>query len=80
MSTDTPEGFQERTEAVPPFKIKITSYKIGEKYYSTVDNVDPGAVIARSSGATREEAELHAIGRARERLGYSLASLRSRQE
>jgi len=45
-----------------------------------VDNVDPGAVIARSEGATREEAESKAVTRARERLEYSLASLRIRQE
>jgi ribosomal protein S12 methylthiotransferase accessory factor YcaO len=37
-------------------------------YYCTVDNVDPGAVIARAKGATREEAEAEAIAKAKERL------------
>ena len=80
MSVDKTEAFQEREESVPPFKIKITSYKIGDAYHCVVDNVDPGAIIARSEGSTRAEAEGKAFTRARERLEHSLAGLRLRQE
>jgi hypothetical protein len=80
MSAEKTEGYQVREESVPPFRIKITSYKIGDAYHCVVDNVDPGAVIARSEGPTRAEAEGKAVTRARERLDHSLASLRFRQE
>lgn|GEM_PF-1062358 len=36
--------------------IGITSYKVGSRFSCQIDNVDPGAVIGRASGATREEA------------------------
>lgn len=72
MTTIQPTEFQERKEAVPPFQIHIVSYRIGEKYFSKVDNVDPGATIARAEGATREEAESVALTRAKERVGKTV--------
>jgi hypothetical protein len=42
--------------------------RLDETYYCTVDSVDPGAVIARAKGATREEAETNAIAKAKERI------------
>jgi hypothetical protein len=80
MSVEKAEGLQVREEPVPPFRMKITSYKIGDAYHCVVDNVDPGAIIARSEGSTRTEAEGKAVTRARERLEHSIASLRFRQE
>ncbi|RPI07093.1 MAG: hypothetical protein EHM64_00260 [Ignavibacteriae bacterium] len=71
MSIDHPTDYQERVESVPPFKIHITSYKIHETYHCSVDDFDPGAVIARSSGMTREEAELKAVMRAKERMEHT---------
>jgi len=68
MTILKPEGQQERREAFPPFEIHLVSYRLGKTYYCTVDNVDPGAVIARAKGATREEAEAEAIASAKERL------------
>jgi hypothetical protein len=80
MSLERTEGLQVREESVPPFRMKITSYKIGDAYHCVVDNVDPGAIIARSDGSTRAEAEGKAVTRARERLEYSIAGLKFRQE
>jgi hypothetical protein len=77
MSTFTPQEYQERTEQVPPFMIHIVSYKLGDTFYCTVDNVDPGANIARASGVSREEAESKAIAKAKEKLEYSASRIRS---
>ena len=71
MTTMTPEEYQERKEALPPYTVHITSYRLGDIYHCTVDNVDPGAVIARSKGSTREEAEAMALRSAINRLMYS---------
>jgi hypothetical protein len=73
MNVDHPTAYQERKESVPPFQIHITSYKLHDIFYCWVDDVDPGAVIARAKGATREEAEQKAIKKAKERLDYSRA-------
>jgi hypothetical protein len=68
MTILKPEEQQERKESFPPFEIHLLSYRLDKTYYCTVDNVDPGAVIARAKGATREEAEAEAIAKAKERL------------
>lgn len=48
--------------------INITSYKIDGRYHCHIDNVDPGATIARSEGTTRDEAVNHGLAKAIERL------------
>ena len=63
------EEHSTRTLELGGWKVKLTSYKLGDVYHCTADNVDPGAWIARTQGATREEAENKAIERARELLG-----------
>ena len=42
----------------------IVTYRMGETYYCTIDNVDPGARFARAEGATREDAERVALEKA----------------
>ncbi|MGD1044435.1 MAG: hypothetical protein ABR936_03780 [Bacteroidota bacterium] len=71
MTVAHSSDYQERWESVPPFQIHITSYRINDTYYCSVDNVDPGAVIVRTKGQVRDEVELKAIMRAKERLEYS---------
>ena len=71
MTVERSSDYQERWESVPPFQIHITSYKVHDTYYCSVDNVDPGAVIVRTKGQVRDEVELKAIMRAKERLEYS---------
>jgi len=75
VSALTPQDYRERTESFPPFKIHIVSYRLGEKFYCTVDNVDPGANISRAEAQTREEAESKAIAKAKERLQYSASRI-----
>lgn len=60
--------FDQRTERVGEWTIRITSYRLGERWYAAADNVDPGANVARSQGATRAEAEAEALRVATERV------------
>jgi len=62
------EGYSRRQQQVGRWKVNIVSYKLGDQYYCTVDNVEPGATLARGQGSTREEAEKKALERAKELL------------
>ena len=62
------EEFTERREKVGAFEINIRTYRLGDVYHCSVDNVSPGAVVARADGPTREEAEEVAVQKARERV------------
>ena len=63
-----PEGYQRRTDQLDGWPIGITSYKLGTSYVCMIDNVDPGATIARVEAPSAEEAEHQALDRARDRL------------
>ncbi|MEP7121599.1 MAG: hypothetical protein ABJE95_11835 [Byssovorax sp.] len=61
--TRSPE-MQQRKEKVGKRVLGVTSYRVGNLFAARIDNVDPGAVIGRGSGATREEAESIALEKA----------------
>lgn len=63
-----PEGYTSREEELAGWRVRISSYRLGARCYATVENVDPGARIARGEGASQEEAEREALGKARGRL------------
>ena len=63
-----PEEYSEHIVGVDGWQVNLTSYKLGDVYYCKADNVSPGAWLARTSGATREEAEQKALERARQLL------------
>jgi hypothetical protein len=63
------EDYSERVVDIGSWQCKLTSYKIGDIYHCHADNVSPGANIARTTGATKEEAEQKALERATEMLG-----------
>ena len=44
--------------------VGISSYRVGNLFAARIDNVDPGSIIGRGSGATREEAEGIALEKA----------------
>jgi hypothetical protein len=48
--------------------INITTYQIGERFYCHIDNVSPGATIARTEGDSLEEAREAALQKATTRL------------
>ena len=63
------ENFSERRLEIDGWPVNLTSYQIGPVFHCKADNVSPGAGLARTTGATREEAEQKAIARAKELLG-----------
>jgi hypothetical protein len=65
------EDYTERRETIDTWPIRIVTYRIGDKYYCTIDNVDPGARFARAEGATREDAERVALEKAKKYLGQT---------
>lgn len=63
------EDYQRRRQELAGWPVGIVSYKLGDRFVCEIDNVDPGARVARAEGATREEAERAAIETAERRLG-----------
>jgi len=51
--------------------IHVVTYRIGDMYYCTIDNVDPGARFARADGATREDVERMALEKAKKYLSQT---------
>jgi hypothetical protein len=62
------EEYTERNETIDTWPVHIVTYRVGDAYYCTIDNVDPGARFARAEGATREDAERVALEKARKYL------------
>jgi len=62
------ENYEEKQLEVEGWPLRLTSYKLGEVFHCQADNVSPGAVLVRETGASREEAELKALEVARRRL------------
>ena len=58
------EDFRETQQELDGWAINIVSYRVGEKFYCTIDNVSPGARFARAEGPTRETAESAALEKA----------------
>ena len=65
------EDYTERNETIDTWPVHIVTYRIGDTYYCTIDNVDPGARIARAEDATREVAERVALEKAQRYLGQT---------
>ncbi len=62
------EGHETRSETLEGWPVRIVSYRLGERFHCQIDNVEPGANIARANAETREEAERKAIEDASRRL------------
>jgi hypothetical protein len=58
-----------RDETLGGWPVRVTSYRIGERWFASVENHDPGARVARAEGVSREEVERIACEKAAERLG-----------
>lgn len=64
-----PQEYVRRKDEIGGWPVTVVTYRLGERRYCKVDNVDPGALIARAEGASREEAEQEALEKATRRLG-----------
>jgi len=62
------EEYSERLVDLGGWQCRLTSYRLGEVYHCRADNVSPGARLARTTVATKEEAEKAALERATELL------------
>jgi hypothetical protein len=62
------EEHEKRREVLGGWEAEIVSYRIGETFYCHVNNVSPGATVARAEGESREEAVNAAVSKARERF------------
>ncbi|HTQ53378.1 MAG TPA: hypothetical protein VMI94_02895 [Bryobacteraceae bacterium] len=67
-----PEDYRERVVDVAPWQVRLSSFRLGDTYRCQADNVAPGANLARTTGATREEAEQKALERARQLLARTV--------
>jgi len=63
------EEYQERKVEVAGWPVNLTSYRVGDVFHCKADNVSPGAALARTTGATREQAERKALEHAGQLLG-----------
>ena len=62
------EGYERRRQELGGWPIEIETYQVGDVFYCTINNVDPGARFARAEGATLEEAERQALEKAQRYL------------
>jgi hypothetical protein len=62
------EEYAVEKRSINNIQVSITSYKIGDKYFCHISNIDPGATIARAEGASREEALNQALTKASKRV------------
>jgi len=67
-NTMEPSEHSERKLELAGWPVRLTTFKLGDTYHCTVDNVSPGARIARTEGKTKEEAEQKATEVAERRL------------
>lgn len=63
-----PALYSERTIEIGGWQVKLSSYQLETTWHAKADNVSPGAWLARTTGASREEAEQKSIARATELL------------
>ena len=61
-------NFNERRLEIGGWQVNVSSYQFAEKWRAKVDNVTPGATLARSEADSREAAEEQVLARARELL------------
>jgi len=67
------EEYRTRDDVVAGWRVRITCYRLADRYYASVDNIDPGAKFARADAASREEAEAAALDKATRRLASTRA-------
>jgi hypothetical protein len=62
------EDYAERQVEIGGWPVRLTSYRLGDVFHCTADNVSPGASLARTSGKSREDAEQEALTKAEQLL------------
>ena len=62
------EDYITETTEISGIRVRVNSYKIGDRFHCHVENTDPGATIAHAEAPTKEEAVQAALAKATERL------------
>ena len=62
------DDFRTDRREISGWPVNVTSYRIGATYFCRIDNLDPGATIARTEAETYEEAFQGAMTKAESRL------------
>jgi nitrogen fixation protein FixH len=70
----TPEQFTEREIELAGWRVRLTSYRLGNQYYCKADNISPGAWLARATAPTLAEAEEKVLEHARRLLSRTKRS------
>jgi hypothetical protein len=65
------EGYERRRQELGGWPIEIETYQIGDVFYCSINNVDPGARFARAEASTRDEAERLALAKAERYLAQT---------
>jgi len=65
------EGYVRRRQELGGWPIEIETYQVGDVFYCTINNVDPGARFARAEASTRDEAEKQALAKAERYLAQT---------
>ena len=65
------EGYERRRQELVGWPIEIETYQVGDVFYCTINNVDPGARFARAEASTREDAEKQALAKAERYLAQT---------
>lgn len=68
LKTFRAEDFSCTLADVEGWQVSITQYRLGDQWVCKIDNVDPGAVIARATAASKERAYEAAVAKASSRL------------
>ena len=68
MSVIRAEEYEEEMIELAGWPARISTYRIGERWSAKVDNVSPGAIVARGEGLSRASAKDDALARARKRF------------
>ncbi len=81
-----PEEHRVVETTIEGWPARVTSWRLGARWICHVDNVSPGAIVARGNGDTREAAEAAATElaatrlRSTRRLQESINSLRASRD
>lgn len=62
------EDYAERQVEIGGWPVRLTSYRLGDVFHCTADNVSPGASLAQTTGKSREDAEQKALTKAEQLL------------
>ncbi len=68
MTTLKSEEFSSRREEWEGWDLRVTTYRIGDRFFTKVDNLSPGAIIGRGEGKNAAESEREALDAAVSRL------------